>query len=147
MDRGTAELRRLDYRYVDLPYTHGDWEHVGGSVEFQRLATGMWIIKPWAIRMPHEAAREGGFDTKDPELVLVAITEQGANVVAVRTVSGDLLEESTGAALYGLIADGGTGQPVAGASVELRGPATARLPAPTVPTVSPACRPAGSLSR
>lgn len=50
-DTGTAELRRIDFRYVNLrlPAPAPD---AGGEVEFERLPSGGWIVKRWVLRMP-----------------------------------------------------------------------------------------------
>ncbi|MDA1082683.1 MAG: carboxypeptidase regulatory-like domain-containing protein [Gemmatimonadetes bacterium] len=57
LDRESAELRRLEFKYVNLPprMRRDDAE---GWVEFARLPTGDWIVSRWAIRTPvndHEA--------------------------------------------------------------------------------------------
>lgn len=51
IDRGTAELRQLDYGYVnvDLPI-HVDY--AGGNVRFDQLPDGGWIVQWWEIRTP-----------------------------------------------------------------------------------------------
>jgi hypothetical protein len=57
VDRGSAELRMLDYEYVNVPSavrTPG----LGGRSEFARLATGDWIIKDWYIRLPDRVDRQ-----------------------------------------------------------------------------------------
>ncbi|HEX5724782.1 MAG TPA: carboxypeptidase-like regulatory domain-containing protein, partial [Longimicrobiaceae bacterium] len=51
VDRATAELRSLDYRYTDLELREGD-NLAAGRVEFLRLPSGSWIVSRWAIRMP-----------------------------------------------------------------------------------------------
>jgi len=54
LDRTTAELRRLEYRYVNLPHQLAT-PAAGGTVEFLRLATGAWLVNSWSIRMPRVA--------------------------------------------------------------------------------------------
>ncbi|MGD8496404.1 MAG: carboxypeptidase-like regulatory domain-containing protein [Gemmatimonadales bacterium] len=51
VDRATAELRRLDYAYVnvDLPIPT---EYAGGNVQFDQLPDGSWIVQSWEIRTP-----------------------------------------------------------------------------------------------
>ncbi|MGH7565186.1 MAG: TonB-dependent receptor, partial [Gemmatimonadota bacterium] len=51
LDARTAELSRLDFGYTGLPRSMGRIE-AGGRVEFDRLATGEWIVPRWRIRMP-----------------------------------------------------------------------------------------------
>lgn len=119
LDRGTAELQHLDFRYVNLPYPHGDWPQVGGRVEFERLATGIWIVRRWRIRMPLAAERTGGYGGDRQSLDLVSLVEDAAEVSQVRTRDGTLLAEVTTATLYGTVEDSATGAPLAGATVEL----------------------------
>ncbi len=119
LDRATAELRTLDYAYVNAPDQLGDWDQVGGRVEFQRLATGMWIVNRWHVRMPLEVTYEGGYDTNRARRSLVSLVEDGAEVVDVRTASGEVLARATGATLYGVVEDSATGGPMEGAAVAL----------------------------
>jgi len=51
LGRESAELRRLEFKYVNLPprMRRDDAE---GWVEFARLPTGDWIVSRWAIRTP-----------------------------------------------------------------------------------------------
>jgi hypothetical protein len=47
----TAELRRIEYSYTDLPYDFED-DQIGGSIHFARLRSGAWILSKWEIRTP-----------------------------------------------------------------------------------------------
>jgi hypothetical protein len=51
VDRETAYLRSLDFKYVNAPtdLTEGV---AGGRVDFERLPDGTWIVKRWWIRIP-----------------------------------------------------------------------------------------------
>jgi hypothetical protein len=51
LDRESAELRSLDYRYTELPRGLAS-DRSGGHLEFQRLPNGLWIVRSWWIRMP-----------------------------------------------------------------------------------------------
>lgn len=57
LDRESAELRRLEFKYVNLPprMRRDDAE---GWVEFARTSTGDWIVSRWAIRTPVNDAEE-----------------------------------------------------------------------------------------
>lgn len=57
LDRESAELRLLEYRYANLPRNLRETA-AGGEVEFLRLAGGAWIVSRWQIRMPRPTARE-----------------------------------------------------------------------------------------
>src|SRR6185437_14284129 len=53
IDRASAELRSLEYHYVDLPDMPREaLERVGGDIEFARMRGGGWVISAWDIRMP-----------------------------------------------------------------------------------------------
>lgn len=51
LSRATAELRRVDFAYTEMPGAIRD-SRLGGTVELERLASGPWIVRRWAIRMP-----------------------------------------------------------------------------------------------
>ncbi|MDT8435607.1 MAG: carboxypeptidase-like regulatory domain-containing protein [Gemmatimonadota bacterium] len=51
LDERTAELRRVEFRYVGLDIS-GDRRRLGGRVEFTRLPAGEWIVRRWWIRTP-----------------------------------------------------------------------------------------------
>ena len=51
VDRASAELRAVDYRYVNVPTVRGA-PHAGGQLAFRRLDDGRWIVERWHIRMP-----------------------------------------------------------------------------------------------
>ena len=82
LDAASGLLRRLEFRYVNLPFAHGrNWDRIGGQVEFEQLANGVWIVRRWYIRMPG-SARMGGSDWR-PVPDLVTVIERGAEVVPV----------------------------------------------------------------
>ncbi len=51
IDRRTAELRHLEFSYTRLPERVVE-PRAGGRVDFQRMPSGVWIVKEWVIRMP-----------------------------------------------------------------------------------------------
>lgn len=51
LDRSSAELRSLDFRYTNLP-SEAARVRPGGQVEYVRLVPGGWIVSRWSIRMP-----------------------------------------------------------------------------------------------
>ncbi len=51
LDRASAELRSLDFRYTELP-APTERAQPGGRVEFLRLTSGHWLVHRWSIRMP-----------------------------------------------------------------------------------------------
>ncbi len=55
VDGATLELRQLDFEFVNPPAAVRA-RGIGGRVEFERLATGAWIIRDWYIRAPQRIA-------------------------------------------------------------------------------------------
>jgi len=93
VDRKTAELRALDYRYVNLPLA--ERAHAGGRVDFRRLPAGWWVVERWSIRYPVLATRTGGRDA--PVLPGVARSAQTTEELAgVRIASGEISEVRRG---------------------------------------------------
>lgn len=88
----TAALRFLEYGYTGLRLRVSD-HHVGGRVEFGRVPGGTWIVRRWWIRMPEIGVRRllsGGAIRE--ALELVALRQAGGEVVAVRTLAGEILK-------------------------------------------------------
>jgi hypothetical protein len=50
VDRASSELRRMEFRYVNVPPEVEP--QAGGQVEFIRMRDGTWAIASWNIRMP-----------------------------------------------------------------------------------------------
>lgn len=120
LDQGSAELRRLEFDYTRVPgLPSHTWDSARGRVEFERLSTGVWIVRRWWIRMPEVEMVPGQRPGADPRYRVAAVHETGAEVRAVRGADGRALSESTGATLYGVVTEEGSGLPVAGALVEV----------------------------
>lgn len=51
IDRGSAELRRLDFSFVNLPAMDVVGAP-GGQIIFRHLSEGSWMIEQWAIWLP-----------------------------------------------------------------------------------------------
>jgi hypothetical protein len=110
LDRGTAELRRLDFDYTHLPSVPAQaWGAANGLVEFERLATGVWIIRRWRIRMPVVELRSV---LGRQEAVVATVQEGGGEVRNVLGSDGRPLAESGGATLFGVVTDSATGEPL-----------------------------------
>jgi len=50
LDRATSQLRRLEFKYVNVPPE--ERQYAGGEMQFARLSTGGWVISQWSIQMP-----------------------------------------------------------------------------------------------
>jgi hypothetical protein len=89
IDRGSMELRRLEFEYVGLPRWVPKGK-AGGFVELRRLPEGAWVPRSWQLRAP-QAVRSAG----SSRLRLKRWLETGGRVTAVRTANGALDSVST----------------------------------------------------
>lgn len=95
IDRASAELRAVDFRYADLPGA-SETAPGGGRVEFVRLPSGAWFVSTWHAQLPvfAPASRPGAPGTRGGRvgavpLVLRAVHETGGDVS--RVTQGDSL--------------------------------------------------------
>jgi len=103
INRTTAQLRTLDYRYVNV-HPDLDDSQVGGTVTFLPLPNGTWIVSAWRIRMPI------GGPERDPQMRLrgirvFAYSEEGAWVQRVVAASGEVVLDVSSASLMGVVRD------------------------------------------
>ena len=96
LDAATARLRRLDftYRHLDLPETILT-SGIGGTVEFEAMPNGTWIVRSWRIRMP--LARMGTSRlTGKPVAVLEGIEVEGGEVIRAHENDGTIAMLASG---------------------------------------------------
>jgi hypothetical protein len=119
LDEATAELRHLEYSYegLDAP---GPAALYGGRIEFDRLPSGAWYVRDWWIRSPIVSIPE---DRRGRRLTarVDGLLEHGGRVLDVAAAAAARSGGTRGAVLYGVVADAGSGEAVAGASVYLSG--------------------------
>jgi hypothetical protein len=115
LDRESAELRLLEFRYTGLPRGLGGVES-GGRVEFVRLGTGNWIIKRWSLRVPR-AARIETLKRLGTLYAVSAMQATGGAVTEVRHAGSVLFSTPRPVGRIIGVFDDATGQPVAGAEV------------------------------
>jgi hypothetical protein len=138
LDRATAELRRVEYRYVNGP-PESRSPGVGGSVEFERLRGGPWIVRRWAIRMPVAERVIRGLSVNPDRpaistLNVVGFREGGGEVTAAR-LAGDAsaanaVSYGAPAVVEGVVWDSVARAPLAGARVLLSGTGTEAVAGP-----------------
>lgn len=118
LDRETAELRWLSYRYVNiLPGLATDL--IGGRVEFRRMPDGTWIVPEWWIRMPRLVQdRE---PTGQPRLRIDGYRQSGGRVLEVRNTGGASLMRGETGAIEGFVQDSLGVLPMAGVRVGIVG--------------------------
>jgi hypothetical protein len=133
LDRASAELRRVEYRYTRVPGLREPSDAASGRMDFRRLGDGRFIVSRWAIRMPVIVAqavasvnRIPGVErsTRDQSQLhyqLAAQLEQGGDVLAVTTASGERVDLAGSATVRGVVFDSTQLQPLAGARVSVGG--------------------------
>ena len=89
VDRQSAELRRLQFRYIRLPQ-EVIAPSAGGSIEFLRLPSGVWIVRDWTLRMPlaRLVQQPMAMGTK-PEVT--GFIETGGSIDLIKTMSGTVV--------------------------------------------------------
>ncbi|HEU4558013.1 MAG TPA: carboxypeptidase regulatory-like domain-containing protein [Longimicrobium sp.] len=128
IDRATAELRRVEYRYTRVPGLGGPHQAASGRMDFRRLDDGRWVVSRWSIRMPVIVAQQEGpvvqIAGADPNqgmrYLLAAQLEQGGTVLNLATAAGRV-EVSRPGVVRGMVFDSTSLQPLAGARVTVGG--------------------------
>jgi hypothetical protein len=88
LDSTTAALRHLEFGYTKLPWGIPA-SRVGGRVEFEQLASGLWIVRRWYVRAPRMGVERtflrygGGIHLRQRER-FVSIIEHGGEVLDTR---------------------------------------------------------------
>jgi hypothetical protein len=135
LDRATAELRRLEYRYTQVPGLRREADAAGGRMEFARLPDGRWIVGRWTIRMPVVTATrvQGSMPFSDPSLRdqnslsfrLAGIREEGGEVLsasaASAAVDAQVAARAASGTIEGTVWDSTAARPLAGARVSAAG--------------------------
>jgi len=118
VDRGTSELRYLEYDYTGLPNLL-ERARLGGRVQFERLPVGAWIVSYWHIRMPtlDSTMVRGTGNTQQAVMRLVGFRDQGGRAEVSMNPFGTVDR----AILIGMIYDSLTGGGLADAVVRVEG--------------------------
>jgi hypothetical protein len=133
LDEKTSELRSVDFSYTALSrYTRAN--SFGGHVDFAHLPGGSWLIRGWQIRAPVVRSVErvessgGGFGggsltgtRRVVDSVLVAVLEEGGEVLTARAADGTLVWAGSYVVVHGQVRDSASRDPIVGAAVMLRG--------------------------
>ena len=108
VDTTTAQLKDLDFEYVNLP--DRGLRDAGGHIAFAYLPSGAWIVSDWAIRMP-KTGRRGS------RLTTIGFYEGGGSVTPLT------LPERGGrtGSIAGVVWDSVRGGPLANATVTVLG--------------------------
>ena len=90
LDAETAALRHLEFQYTKLPRNVPS-QRVGGRVEFEQLASGLWIVRRWYVRAPRMGIERtffryhGSTHFRSRER-FVSIIEHGGEVIETRAL-------------------------------------------------------------
>lgn len=122
LDPHTAQLRRLTYRYANLDLPRHE-HRIGGRVEFLQLPEGSLIVRRWWIRMPRLGRSQLRVEdhVRFGQEAVTGYDVVGGRVLEVYGPRGDTLRTAETAALVGTVRRQGSGEPLAGATVQLRG--------------------------
>lgn len=105
IDPATSELRWLDFYYENLRLPDALLSApTGGTVEFQALPNGTWIVDSWRIRMPRARMTTNPL-TQRAEPVLDGISVHGGDVLRVHGTEGTVLEADLGGRIAGVVFD------------------------------------------
>lgn len=118
LDRRSGELRALEFRFTHVPWNIVN-EHVGGSVEFQRLPTGAWVVRRWWVRMPIPETVIG-LEGRS-RVVARRLREQGAVVTEIRDLDGQPVAIGEPGYVTGTVYDSSLSEPMRGARILLAG--------------------------
>jgi len=120
IDQATAELRRLEFFFVNLPSGLTETSS-GGEVLFSALPNGTWVVREWSIRMPR-----GTISPNRQRVIVTGYTVQGGEVWNVMEPGGRLVLEAQTATLSGTVVDSADAV-VEGAVVELEDSTARRI--------------------
>lgn len=84
IERDGASLLSLEFRYVNLPMAVNS-DRLGGTIEFDELSDGGWIVRAWEIRTP--LVRSVYSRYRSNRLKLTGLHHEGWRVLTVRRKS------------------------------------------------------------
>jgi hypothetical protein len=126
LDRATAQLKSIEFRYV-FPENKDLETGARGTVEFVRLANGTWGVARWNIRMPIlEMSRAGtvrsnrGVSSAEAQVRVMNVRSTGGEL-ALAMLGPDTLFSRPPLMLNGTVADSATGRDLADVTVGLIG--------------------------
>jgi len=121
LDRATASLRRIEYRYQNATRRPDNAAAgAGGEMSFVRLSNGMWMVAHWAIRMPVVESRKGSQAFGETGTRVAELSVTGGDLVLVRR-GADTLWSRSPLVLGGVVQDSLSRAPVPNALVKLAG--------------------------
>src|SRR5262249_53043076 len=89
LDRTSAELRTLEFRYTGLP-DYVAPANPGGKVEFLRLSDGGWLVSRWSVRMPVVGPRGSAPPQTGLGRMMVVTSRRDVAVRGVQMTGGEV---------------------------------------------------------
>ncbi|UCG87787.1 MAG: carboxypeptidase regulatory-like domain-containing protein [Gemmatimonadota bacterium] len=120
LDEATSQLRTLEVGYTRIPGGIVD-DRVGGTVEFIKLPSGVWIVHRWQIRAPAVTVQRTTGDPRSTRATVTGFTDIGGEVMQASTLTGAIVHRATLANVSGSIFDSTTSGPLSGARVSIDG--------------------------
>jgi hypothetical protein len=98
VDRTSAELRLLEYRYTNVPAVV-ERNGAGGRIEFARLASGDWLVNRWHIRTVRQVVTRTTISRAEapPTRFPIAAAPSERSRVYLRVTGGEALSVARGA--------------------------------------------------
>jgi hypothetical protein len=119
LDRASAELRSIEFRYANLmPEQEAE---ARGNASFIRMANGAWAISSWNIRMPalEQRVRSGKMGS-GVDFQVAAIHASGGQLVLARR-GADTLWAHTPVTVFGMVLDSISRRELVGARLSMVG--------------------------
>jgi hypothetical protein len=87
IDRATAALVSMEFRYAHVPSGVPADTLIGGRIDFQRLSSGQWVISHWQLRLPLEVAQHRNWgkardDSGAYYYTLIQYREEGGDLLS-----------------------------------------------------------------
>jgi hypothetical protein len=124
VDRSTAELRRIQFRYSNVSPEESSFAR--GDMSFARVSNDGWVVATWSIQMPvlelSATTRSIGghvFDT--PSRRVTKIETVGGMLTMVEGKDHDTLWRHPPISVRGAVVDSVSGAPVGGSQIHLSG--------------------------
>lgn len=121
VERRSARLERVDFRFVGLSYDVGT-DLAGGRIRYAQLPDGRWVVEDWRIRAPAVVVvrADTPLGRRDRQMV-DAVYERGAEVLSVQGPDFTWAPDRPTATVRGTVHDSTAAGPLEGATVRIAG--------------------------
>lgn len=121
MDRATARLERVEFRYSGLERRPGA-DQARGQVRFAELSDGRWIVRDWSIRAPLLGlSRQWVAGQLRDRVMVTGVQEMGSEVISATGRQVAWRADVAWGNVEGVVWDSVSGTGLAGAEVALGG--------------------------